>query len=248
MQFIKLVGVATLTFALVITNTACEQSFEIKDISNHPVVEKQNVVPLQFKDVIIENTINEINENKIQEILKQHNVGDNKFIIFVDKEDTDNFHGGVIIGNKIYDFGIVSMMGNLDDLYSFQELDIYEKRLVKIQGAMGANYAPTNYYLIDNNVPQLFLHTEGHTQELDIDKDGVKEIVTSVPGGVTTSIEIYEYNNENFSMVDINETLKAVSAYLEDNSIINVYFNDQQSNSIKYEYTENELREIISII
>ncbi|MDF2678544.1 MAG: hypothetical protein K0Q97_2896 [Bacillota bacterium] len=243
MKFIKLVGVATLTFAILITNTACEKSLKIKDISNQPVVEEQ-IVPLQFKDVIIENTINEINENKIQEILKQHNVGDNKFIIFTDKEDTDNFHSGVIIGNKIYDFGIVSMIGNLDELYSLQELGIYEKHLVKIQGAMGANYAPTNYYLIDNNVPQLFLHTEGHTQELDIDKDGVKEIVTSVPGGVATSIEIYEYNNENFSMVDINENLKALSVHLEDNNIINVYFNDQQSNSKKFEYTEKELREI----
>lgn len=244
MHFIKLVGVATLTFALIITTVACEQSIKIKDMSNQPVEEEQNIVPLQFKDVNIQNTINEINENKIQEILKQHNVGDNKFIIFINKEDIDYFHSGVIIGNKIYDFGIVSLNGNVDSLYTLQEIVIYDKHLVKIQGAMGANYAPTNYYLIDNNVPQLFLHTEGHTQELDIDKDGVKEIVATIPGGVTTSIEIYEYNNENFSMVDINETLKALSVYLEDNNIINVYFNDQQSNSKKFEYTEKGLREI----
>lgn len=244
MKFIKFLGVVTLTFSIIITNTACDQSLKLKDESNQTVVEEQNVIPLQFKDLIIKNTINEINDNKIHEILKQHNIGDNKFIIFIDEEDADNFHIGVIIGEKIYDFGIVSKIGSLDDLYTLQEIGIYKKHLVKIQGAMGANYAPTNYYLIDNDVPQLFLHTEGHTQELDLDKDGVKEIVASVPGGATTSIEIYEYNNGKFLMVDINETLKAISVYLEDNNIINAYFKDQKSNSKKFKYTGKELREI----
>lgn len=95
---------------------------------------------------------------------------------------------------------------------------------------MGANYAQTNYYFIIKNMPQLFLHTEGHTKEIDLDKDGVKEIISSVPGGATSSIEIYEYDNEKFSMVDVNETLNALSVHLEDNNIITAYFGDLPSN------------------
>lgn len=68
----------------------------------------------------MEYTINEINENKIQEISKQYNVGNNEYIIFIRAEDTDYFHSGVIIDKKTYDFGIVSMGGNIDDLYSLQ--------------------------------------------------------------------------------------------------------------------------------
>jgi hypothetical protein len=133
-------------------------------------------------------------------------------------------HSGVIINDKIYGLQKISMMEdkNNNDLFSVNEIELYDKQLVKIQGVLGSNYAPTNYYYIENQSPQLFLHSEGHTVEVDLDNDGTQEIISIIAEGVTTDIDIY--NNDNLFVTNLNEALNAISViYNRDSKAFEAY-------------------------
>ncbi|WIV12921.1 hypothetical protein [Proteiniborus sp. MB09-C3] len=246
MKIIKILGLTIVTLAILFTNTACGENSEPENTQNQSAIEEQYIIPLQFKDVVIENNITHINEDKIQEIIKQHNVGDNKFIIFIHKEDKEDFHSGVIINKKIYDFGKVSMLieKNNSDLYSIEEVKLFGINSVKIQGAMGSNYALTNYYFIDNDLPQTLLRAEGHTEELDLDKDGMQEVVSSVVAGATSFINIYEYDNGKLTVSNLNEALDAITVIIKDGKVFEAYFEYLPNQLKQYEYLHKKLIEI----
>ncbi|WP_313560048.1 hypothetical protein [Ruminiclostridium cellobioparum] len=213
---------------------------------NQPITKESNGILLNFKDVVVENNISCINENKIQKIINQHNVDDNKFIIFIREDDKDDFHSGVVINKKIYDFGKISSQidkSNLD-LDTIEEIDPFGESLIKIQGAMGLNYVLTNYYSIDNNLPKIFLVAEGHTEELDLDEDGIQEIVSSVVAGVTSFIDIYEYNDGKLTVSNLNEELNAVTVILKDGKVFEAYFEGLPNQPKQYKYSHKKLIEI----
>lgn len=245
MKVIKLLGVATLAIGILFSSVACEQ----KSTEELPIAEEQNDISLQFKDYTSDDNFNEIDENKIVETIEQYTINDINYIIFVYENDTNNLHSGVIIDNKIYEFQKVSMMEdkNNNDLFSVSEIELYDKQLVKIQGILGANYAPTNYYYIENQSPQLFLHSEGHTVEVDLDNDGTQEIISTITGGVTTEIEIYKYSNGNLFVANLNEALNAISIiYNRDNKVFEAYFKDKPNQPMFYEFTKDGLKELQS--
>lgn len=246
MKLTKILGVIAISSAVIFTSIACGQGTEAKPIP--PVTQEQKAVPLKFKSVTVENTITSITTNKIHEIIKQYNVGDDKYIIFMEKGDTENLHSGVIINNKIYGFGKVSMMGekNSTDLYDVKELELYGKKVAKITGTLGANYAPTNYYYVENQPPQILLHSEGHTKEIDLDNDGIEEIISSTPLGVASSTDIYKYDNGSFTFANLNEALNAITVYPTDMDwkVFEAYFKDLPNQPKNYEYTQEGLEEI----
>lgn len=209
--------------------------------------QKQNDISLQFKDYTSDGNFTEISESKIVETIEQYTINDIKYIVFIHENDSNNMHSGVIINDKIYELQKISMMEdkNNNDLFSVNEIDLYDKQLVKIQGVLGSNYAPTNYYYIENQLPQLFLHSEGHTVEVDLDNDGTQEIISIIAEGVTTDIDIYNYNNDNLFVANLNEALNAISViYNRDSKVFEAYFKDKPNQPKYYKYTKEGLKEL----
>ncbi|MEL7648421.1 MAG: hypothetical protein AAGU76_10030 [Sedimentibacter sp.] len=244
----KKLRTATLMIGILLSFTACGQNSKIEEIPNQSLTEEKNIVSLQFKDYILNNNITEIVESKVVEIIERYSVNDADYIIFINEDDKDNLHSGVLTNNKIYDFQTVSILEqtNYSELFSLQEIDLFGKQLVKIQGILGANYSPSNYYYIEKQVPRLFLHSEGHTFEDDLDDDGIQDIVSVVSGGVTTDIDIYKYNDDKLSAANLNEALNAVTVlYNQDDKTFEVYFVDQPNAPKYYELTKEGLKEAI---
>lgn len=248
MKLKKLLGVVVISSAVIFTTIACGQGAKSEAKYISPVTQEQKTISLKFKPVTVEDNIVSITKDEIIEIFKQYDFGDNKYIIFTKREDTENLHSGVIISKKIYDLGKASIMGDKDntDLYSVKELELYGKKLVKISSILGANYASTNYYYIDNQVPKLFLHSEGYTRETDLDGDGIQEIVASTSFGVTSSADIYKYENGSFTVTNLNEALNAITVYptKTDKKVFEAYFKDQTDHIKHYEYIKQGLKEL----
>ncbi len=243
-----LLGVIAISSVVIFSIIACGQGVKSEAKSIPPITQEQKAISLKFKSVTVEdNTVN-ISEDVIVKIFKQYEIEGNKYIIFTVKDDTENLHSGVIIDKKIYDFGIVSMMGdkNSTDFYSIEELELYGKQLVKIRGFLGANYATTNYYFIENQVPQVFLHSEGYTKEVDLGGDGIQEIVASTSLGAASFADIYKYENGSFTVTNLNEALNAITVYLAetDGKVFEAYFKDLPNQPKHYEYTKLGLKEL----
>ncbi len=248
MRFAKLLGVIIIGTTVIFTNVACERRGIMEDSSAPRETQQQNKISLIFEPVTMEDKIIGIAANEIQEVIQLYNIENNKYFIFIKKEDTKNLHSGVIIDKKAYDFGEVSMIAdkNSTNLFSIEELKLYNKQLVKINGSLGANYAPTNYYYIDNQVPKLLLHSEGHTKEVDLNNDGVYEIVALTAFGVASSTDIYQYSNDTFVVVNLNKALDAITVYPKETDwkVFEAYFNNLPNQPKHYKYTQNALKEI----
>lgn len=180
----------------------------------------KDIIPLHF---VYENYCFKkitINQDMIEEIYSQYEHNGSKFIIFRKIDDSEYAHGGMIADNATYDFGEVSAL-ELQDTVKFEVVDLYGEELVKIKGSHGAIYSPSAYYAIttdENGVfPNLVLSIENYnSNELDIDGDGLKEIVEFSMG---TGF-MHKYINNSFSCADLINDTEAKSISFENGLFI----------------------------
>lgn len=248
-----------LSSVIIFSSVGCSQNIE----KSTKVVEKDSVfystkisqdsveacsrtIPLNFEVVSNEVDIIPKDKDTIREIYEECTLENEKYLIYVSKNDTENLHSGVQIGSKFYDLGKVSMMGdkNSADLYSCHIIKFNDIELVKITGILGANTAETNYYYFQNGVPKVFLHTSGDSLEIDLDGDKVKEIVSSY--GTAAITDVYKYENSSLLMVNLNEALNAEAVLLSetDNKTFAAYFKARPNQPTYYEYTQQGLKQV----
>jgi hypothetical protein len=203
---------------------------------------------LSFQLVNPEQQIQLITSIENANIIKEQSVTGGAIIIY-SKNDDNEFIFGAYQTNEgtLYDLGAVGGMSpQLDDeLLSIKELSLFNKSLVRIKGVFGANAPIQNYYSIEDGrlIPFLRVDT-GHAEELDLDGDGTVEIVSS--HGTPIHTYIYKWADGKFSVVNVNESLNAVSVFLDEDNSFNVQL-EIGSNLIKqYEYKSGILKPINS--
>lgn len=161
------------------------------------------------------------------EIIKEITVGGYKAILFRLNQEGD-IYGGVYIKNEIYSIGSVSMNLTPDNLLAVAQSDVFGKNLIRFSGILGANYARSVYIEVENSSVKPLIEVDGNIVEVDLDEDGIKEVVTTI--GTIPNISIYRIENNYISVSNINASISA-QAVLFNREIrkFRVYFEPNQS-------------------
>lgn len=107
---------------------------------------------------------------------------------------------------NIYDIGQISSFG-LESL-KVETIDrtFDGKKEIQIIGDMGATYSQMILIRYDENQGQWQnLLTMGSPEIVDLDGDGIEELIDISRGSLPPYVDIYRWNNDNFEMVGIGE-------------------------------------------
>ena len=182
----------------------------IKKLLN-PDFEFLNAVPVKFEKANKEQKIKMEDNMQIGAVLLNENVDGGRAYIYEKVDDNENLHGGFAVGESFYDLGAVgSIRGFLNEITFVRALELYGKTVIKYQGVFGSHVSNTSYFIIDRGIPVPFLSTEGIATEMDIDGDGIKEIVAEMPGTIP-SVNIFEWNGDSFLTASVDVALGAGS-------------------------------------
>ncbi|MBP7223081.1 MAG: hypothetical protein KBA50_07515 [Sedimentibacter sp.] len=187
---------------------------------------EENAVPLRFEKLENEQKIKAEDNMHIGTVLLNESVDGGRAYIYEKVGEKENLHGGFTAGEAFYDLGAVGdLQGFLNELMHVRTFELYGKTVVKFQGAFGSNVSNTSYFAVDRGIPVQFLSTEGITTELDIDGDGIKEIVAEMPGTVP-SVKIFEWNGDSFLTAVVDEALGAESViFNQEDGSFSAYYN-----------------------
>lgn len=183
------------------------------------------VLPLQFKPAESSQTIEKESKELIRKIREEIEVDDGKVYIYEKVDDPDNVYAGFAYKKEHYNLGAIGDKLNLGGLSFVKKMTLYGKSVVKFQGTFGSHVSNTNYYVIDQGVPKPFLSTEGTTVEMDLDGDGVKEIITQLPGTIPY-VNLFKRDENSFLAASINGALEAASVIFnyEDGSFTAAFY------------------------
>ncbi|AIQ49430.1 hypothetical protein R70723_28765 [Paenibacillus sp. FSL R7-0273] len=100
-----------------------------------------------------------------------------------------------------------------------EAVSVFNSRMLKITGGLGANSALSRYYTIDEKgVPEgVLLVDTGHAREIDIDRDGAAEVLSA--HGTPTAAYVYRLYEGHAEEAYINAALQADSVVLRDDLI-----------------------------
>lgn len=247
----NLVSSAVLFILVILIASGCTQKDNLNNNNdtipneiNKDETTPKEIVPVKYEPVNTEQEIFNIEKNLIKERILSNQINDHTIIVFSTHDDVDNLYAGIEINDILYDLGKVSMYSTerVEELVDISVVNIGQKELIKIVGILGANYAQTKYYYIQNNTPYHFLTTEGYAEEIDIDSDEVKEILASV--GTIPSTYIFKVTNDEIVKVNLNELLEAVAVLpiKGQKGYFEAYFDDIPNTPFVYKYYENSLK------
>lgn len=170
-----------------------------------------NSIPLQFIREASLEQVEKVSNKQIGAVLKNVDVAGGRAYIYEKVGDNGSLHGGFTSEGAFYDLGAVGEVQNfLDDLTHVKTFELYGKTVVKFQGAFGSHVPNTSYFIIEQGVPVSFLTIQGIVSEMDIDRDGVKEIITELPGTIP-AVDISEWDGGSFKTASVDIGLGAGS-------------------------------------
>ncbi|KUO75496.1 MAG: hypothetical protein APF77_22545 [Clostridia bacterium BRH_c25] len=213
---------------------------------NGKAVDMPAAAPIQFTQVDSKQKIETENKMQIGNMIDSMDVDGGRAYIYEKADDMEDFHAGFAGRDAFYDLGAIgSRNGSLNELAYVRAFELYGKLIVKFQGVFGSHVTNTSYFTIEQGVPKPFLLTEGITTEMDIDSDGMKEIIAELPGTIP-SVNIFEWDGDSFLTASADEALNAGSIIFncEDGSFSAYYRfdNTEDTEVIDYYYTNNGMR------
>lgn len=165
--------------------------------------------------------------------------------MYMKEDDSENLHGGYGGKDGFYDLGTIGSIANSDnDLTCVKALQLYGKTLIKFQGIFGSHVLQTNYFAIEDGIPEPFLSVDGLTTEIDVNGDGEKEIVAELSGTIPL-VNIFKWDGQCPLVSSVDKALGADSVEFnhEDGSFRAYYKANAQDNpdGMAYQYTGNGL-------
>ena len=211
-----------------------EDSFNEYDIES---------IPLEFKNVDVIQSIEEIDKSVIEKIYTEKNIAGMIVFIFKNSKDEEFLHGGIKIDDTYYDLGEVSaiLLEEYPDTISIEEINYCNLKLLRIYGIVGGAYfGKTSYYVFHDGKPNNFLTVNGRGIERDIDNDGKEEIISC--SGPAPYTYLYEYEDGYIKLSDINLKLNADGVFFDnDSNIFKAYYGNDNGKIKLFEYNGKEM-------
>ncbi|WP_145036447.1 hypothetical protein [Paenibacillus sp. Y412MC10] len=179
---------------------------------------------LKYTTSLTAEPLTKVTPVELSKQLKSQEVDDSKVLTYKKNDDVEKIYAVLHSKDGTYDIGQIGYEGASD--YSISTVDVLGQSYVKVTGSVGAN-APISNYLSLSTSPQV-LCIEAHTVEVDVDQDGIKEIVATV--GTAAETSIYKIENDSLVSVNLNEVMNAA-----------VVMYDQEYNTFKAEVTKGEV-------
>ncbi|RIX50206.1 hypothetical protein D3P08_20345 [Paenibacillus nanensis] len=188
--------------------------------SNHSSSMNKKIVELPIKKVINNQQIRENASFTATSVVKKVNVSGGTVYLYSKKDDLEHVYGAYETTENQYDLGIVGgLYSHMDDeILSIKELTLNGRTLLCIKGTFGANAPVQNYYLLEQNKIYPFLTVDtGHAEILDLDKNGVQEIVST--HGAPMQVHLYTFDNSDIWVTNVNEALHATNVNVDNTGI-----------------------------
>lgn len=148
-----------------------------------------------------------------------------KIILYESKDDSFYVHAALVKDDIIYDLGAVA--GLSDEHVQIRDIFLFRKKVIKIQGAVGAAASMTRYIDMEDAVPKLLLLVdEGHASEYDVDHDGQEEVIAS--SGTIPSLSVYRMKDGHIERCQLNEALQADAVVMTGEGAIAAYFGQER--------------------
>ncbi|MFD0695427.1 hypothetical protein ACFQZT_15095 [Paenibacillus sp. GCM10027628] len=198
-----------------VINTPTNPSPSESVASVKPNADSTNNVPLskqiEYKAVQDKVPTAKISSSDVIKTPITKNVGGVTYFVFSKKSDKENYYLGAQVGSTVWDYGIIGygQKENLD-LIQFKSIHLgNNKEMLKIAGACGSACPVAIYFNILGPQPNAIIRLEKFTEESDIDKDGVIEIIANV--GMPHNTEIYKLKDSQVLSTNLNELLGAAN-------------------------------------
>lgn len=207
-----------------------------------PTKDNTDDIALTFQSIHNDQVIQEVSQTGEGKIIKKQEVQFGEVTIIAKPNDNENLYGVYQTKGILYDLGVVGGQHSpLDDeLLSIKELTLFNQSILRINGVFGANASVQNYYVIGNGKVAPFLLVDtGHAVEVDLDGDGMIEIVST--HGTPSSAYIYKWSDGKFAVANVNDVLGATSVYLNDNKQFEAFFETNNTNTL-FEYESGVMR------
>lgn len=237
-----------LIMVLMICMTGAVSCFTAESIAESSADERYvvNAIPMQFRSIINEQQLKTENKGNICNMISSTDVCGGRAYIYEKADDEENFHGGFAGAGGYYDLGAVgSRNGPKDGMTCVRVLELYGKTVLKFQGVFGSHVSNTSYFIIEGDIPASFLSTEGITTEMDIDGDGIEEIVAELPG-TSPSVSIFEWDGNTFLTAGVNEALNAAAvAFNKEDGSFSAYYRQKEQTAfetVDYCYIRNGMQ------
>lgn len=181
----------------------------VEEIASIQGEDRMIPLPLQFEKVVNENEkVTILQVNNIREVLERKKFGNVEFFIYKKTNDPyEELYGGIQIGNQYYQFGQIGY-GEKTNGITIESKEVFEKKLVKVEGYRGANYRVSFYFQLKNDeVPSLFLFVDGGTH-YEGKIDGEQVIIGSNAASISFHTTIYRMEGEQLVFADMNKQLQ----------------------------------------
>lgn len=169
-----------------------------------------SAIPVLFARADSEQTIGSIRAEEIGDIMQEYEFAWGKVFIFTGSKDENNVYGGYLADGQYY---VLGQIGERNDVM-LETVQLWGRELVKLLGVYGANAPVTNYFKISEGKLEPFLKVDtGNVTELDLDEDGVSEIVSQ--HGTFSMTLIYRWEAGQWEVANLNEALNADAVMLD---------------------------------
>jgi hypothetical protein len=167
--------------------------------------------------------------------------------VYVKGEGDAQLYAGMPIGDsdvlgELYEIGPVGELPYLDDV-QITKSNLFGEFHLRIYGACGANCVTNNWIHFEEDVPGVPIsdfRLSAHAQEIDIDEDGIPEVVAS-ESSTTGKAQVYKRFGERILFTDVNAALDAEHpnsvVYDGNRRTFTAIFSDR---TLEYQYKKGE--------
>jgi len=202
---------------------------------------KRTTLPLDFFPVN-RFVISELSKDNITEIVQERHINSDISVLLFKNQDIDEISGAIKYNGEYFYIGQVSMNNTTEDLMGIDIVSVFGRKAVKIYGILGANYAQAYYWLYEDGLEDSIIRVDGHSKEIDLEGDGINEIISQL--GTAPQTTIYIVNEKEVIASDINESINARAVFFQniDEKIFEVFFKPNESEL--YFYQNGSLKEL----
>ncbi|TCP57632.1 hypothetical protein EV586_10276 [Tumebacillus sp. BK434] len=182
------------------------------------------VLPVSYRALVNRQEVLEIGQEQLKQVYQRKKFDEGQVVLFARPSEQDDYlYAAWQREGKLYDLGAVGTLPFAEEAFVHRH-ELNGRTVLRIDGVYAAKAPQSNYYVLDGAKVKPFLRVDGHAVESDLDRDGKKEIITTL--GLRGLSKIYrELPDGSFEVADINQATGAqeVAFQMEDDLFIAKY-------------------------